>query len=126
MARQVIAFFITFITLLAGVLPASSQTWPTKPIKLVNGYPAGGGADILARLVAERLSEALGQQFIVENRTGSTGAISAQALDAAPPDFYTLLVYTMNMGAISVVMPNAMLGHDPDKELLPIVNIAGV
>src|SRR5471032_1127000 len=126
MARQVIAFFITFITLLAGVLPASSQTWPTKPIKLVNGYPAGGGADILARLVAERLTDALGQQVIVENRTGATGAIAAQAVAAAAPDGYTLLEYTMNMGASSVVMPNAKLGYDPDKDLLPIVNIAGL
>ena len=126
MARQVIAFFIAFITLLAGVLPAGAQSWPTKPIKLINGYPAGGGADILARLVAERLTEALGQQVIVENRTGATGAIAAQSVAAAAPDGYTLLEYTMNMGASSVVMPNAKLGYDPDKELLPIVNIAGL
>ncbi len=126
MARQVIAFFIAFITLLAGVLPAGAQSWPTKPIKLINGYPAGGGADILARLVAERLTEALGQQVIVENRTGATGAIAAQSVAAAAPDGYTLLEYTMNMGASSVVMPNARLGYDPDKELLPIVNIAGL
>ena len=131
MARQVIAFFVAFIALLAGVLPASAQNtsqtgWPTKPIKLINGYPAGGGADILARLVAERLTEALGQQVIVENRTGATGAIAAQSVAAAAPDGYTLLEYTMNMGASSVVMPNAKLGYDPDKELLPIVNIAGL
>ena len=131
MARQVIAFFVAFIALLAGVLPASAQNtsqtgWPTKPIKLINGYPAGGGADILARLVADRLTEALGQQVIVENRTGATGAIAAQSVAAAAPDGYTLLEYTMNMGASSVVMPNAKLGYDPDKELLPIVNIAGL
>ena len=136
MARQVVAFAFAFATLLAGALfagmgPAGAQSssqanWPTKPIKLVNGYPAGGGADILARMVAERLTEALGQQVIVENRTGATGLIAAQSVAAAVPDGYTLLEYTMNMGASSVVMPNARLGYDPDKELLPIVNIAGL
>ena len=50
--------------------PAVAQSWPSKPVKLVNGYPAGGGADILARLVAEKLTNVLGQQMIVENRTG--------------------------------------------------------
>jgi len=126
MARQIVAFLFACVCLLAGVLPAGAQNWPTKPIKLVNGFPAGGGADILARLVAERLTEALGQQVIVENRTGATGAIAAQSVAAAPPDGYTLLEYTMSMGATSVVMPNAKLGYDPDKELLPIVNIAGI
>jgi tripartite-type tricarboxylate transporter receptor subunit TctC len=126
MARQVAAFIFACITLLAGILPAGAQNWPTKPIKLINGYPAGGGADILARLVAERLTEALGQQVIVDNRTGATGLIAAQSVATAAPDGYTLLEYTMNMGASSVVMPGMKLGYDPDKELLPIVNIAGL
>jgi tripartite-type tricarboxylate transporter receptor subunit TctC len=110
----------------AGASTAHAADWPTKPIKLVNGYPAGGGADILARMVAERLTEVLGQQVIVDNRTGATGLIAAQSVATAAPDGYTLLEYTMNMGASSVVMPNAKLGYDPDKELLPIVNIAGL
>jgi tripartite-type tricarboxylate transporter receptor subunit TctC len=126
MARQIVAFLFACVCLLVGVLPAGAQNWPTKPIKLVNGYPAGGGADILARLVAERLTDALGQQVIVENRTGATGLIAAQSVATAAPDGYTLLEYTMNMGASSVVMPNAKLGYDPDKDLLPIVNIAGL
>lgn len=106
--------------------PAFAEEWPSRPIKVINGYPAGGGADILIRLVGERLSAALGQQVIVDNRTGATGGIAAQAVAAAPPDGYTLLEYTMNMGASSVVMPGPKLGYDPDKELLPIVNIAGL
>ena len=122
-------FFKAIALAVLCIAPAAvtqAADWPTKPIKLVNGYPAGGGADILARLVAERLTEALGQQVIVENRTGATGAIAAQSVAAAAPDGYTLLEYTMNMGASSVVMPNAKLGYDPDKDLLPIVNIAGL
>jgi tripartite-type tricarboxylate transporter receptor subunit TctC len=120
------AIGLAVLCLAAAGVPSQAADWPTKPIKLINGYPAGGGADILARLVAERLTEALGQQVIVENRTGATGAIAAQSVAAAAPDGYTLLEYTMNMGASSVVMPNAKLGYDPDKELLPIVNIAGL
>ncbi len=106
--------------------PAFADDWPNKPIKLINGYPPGGGADILARLVAERLSGVLGQQVIVDNRTGATGVIAAQSVAASAPDGYTLLEYTMNMGASSVVMPGTKLGYDPDKDLLPIVNIAGL
>ena len=118
---------IAFVAIWAGcITTAAAADWPTKPIKLVNGYPAGGGADILARMVAERLTEALGQQVIVENRTGATGLIAAQSVATAAPDGYTLLEYTMNMGASSVVMPNTKLGYDPDKDLLPIVNIAGL
>jgi tripartite-type tricarboxylate transporter receptor subunit TctC len=106
--------------------PADAQNWPTRPVTLIDGYPAGGGADILARLVAERLTEALGQQVIVDNRTGATGLIAAKTVATAPPDGYTLLEYTMNMGASSVVMPGVKLGYEPDKDLLPIVNIAGL
>jgi len=124
--RFLISTALLLVAALAGVAPASAETWPTKPIMLINGYPPGGGADILARLVAERLTAALGQQVIVDNRTGAAGAIAAQAVAAAPPDGYTLLEYTMNMGASSVVMPGTKLGYDPDKELLPIVNIAGL
>ena len=83
MARQVIAFFTAFAVLLAGPLPAGAQDWPAKPVKLVNGYPAGGGADILARVLAQRVGESLGQQFITENRAGAGGMIGQSAVAAA-------------------------------------------
>jgi tripartite-type tricarboxylate transporter receptor subunit TctC len=105
---------------------AWAENWPTKPVKLINGYPPGGGADILARLVAEKLTEALGQQVIVDNRTGATGLIAAGAVVSAPPDGYTLLEYTMNMGCSSVVMPGQALTYDPDKDLMPVILIAGL
>lgn len=109
---------------LAG--PAAAQTWPSKPVKLVNGYPAGGGADILARLVAEKLTAALGQQVIVDNRTGATGMIAAQSVAAAAPDGYTVLFYTMNMCCTSPVMPGNKVNIDPDKDLMPVVRVAGL
>lgn len=109
------------------VAPAAwAQAWPSKPIKLINGFPPGGGADILARLVAERLSGALDQQVIVENRTGATGMIAAQSVAASPPDGYTILFYTMNMACTSPIMPGNKINIDPDKDLMPIVIIAGL
>jgi tripartite-type tricarboxylate transporter receptor subunit TctC len=105
---------------------ALAQPWPTKPVKLVNGFPAGGGADILARLVAERLTAALGQQAIVENRTGATGMIAAQSVAAASPDGYTVLFYTMSMCCTSPVMPGNKVNIDPDKDLMPVVIVAGL
>jgi tripartite-type tricarboxylate transporter receptor subunit TctC len=123
MAFKLLAAIVAFLVL---ALPAAAQEWPTKPIKLINGFPPGGGADILARLMSERLTAALGQQVIVDNRTGATGTIAAQTVASAAPDGYTMLVYSMNMGASSVVMPGQKLGYDPDRDLVPVVNIAGL
>ena len=105
---------------------AMAQSWPTKPVKLINGFPPGGGADILARLVAEKLTTLLGQQVIVENRTGATGMIAAQSVATAAPDGYTVLLYTMNMCCTSPVMPGTKINIDPDKDLMPVVIIAGL
>jgi tripartite-type tricarboxylate transporter receptor subunit TctC len=125
--RNILKLAVAATLALTLAIPAAwAQAWPTKPIKLINGFPPGGGADILARLVAERLSAALGQQVLVENRTGATGMIAAQAVAASPPDGYTILLYTMNMACTSPIMPGNKINIDPDKDLMPIVIIAGL
>jgi len=88
-----------FLHLAAGVvaLPAVSRTaraqaYPTRPVRIIVGFPAGGTGDILARLIGQWLSERLGQPFIVENRPGAAGNIGTEAVVRAPPDGYTLLL----------------------------------
>src|SRR5947209_8972902 len=89
----------TFLHLAAGAaaLPAVSrlaraQTYPLRPVRLISPFPAGGGNDILARLMGQWLSERLGQPFVVENRPGSGGNLGTEAAMRAPADGYTLLL----------------------------------
>jgi tripartite-type tricarboxylate transporter receptor subunit TctC len=72
--------------------PARAQAYPSRPVRILVGVPAGGGIDITARLIGQWLSERLGQQFVVENRVGAGGNIAAEAIVRAPPDGYTLFL----------------------------------
>jgi tripartite-type tricarboxylate transporter receptor subunit TctC len=88
-----------FLHLAAGLVALSAvariaraQTYPTRPVRIIVGYPAGGGADINARLMGQWLSERLGQQFIIENRPGAGGTIAVDSVVRSPPDGYTLLL----------------------------------
>ncbi len=106
-----------------GASPAFAQGWPSRPVRVVAAYPAGGSIDIVARLVSQRLSESLGQPFIVENKAGAAGNIGTDFVAKAAPDGYTLL---MGSAAAISSAPNvyAKLPYDPLKDLLPIVLVA--
>src|SRR6516162_671917 len=83
----------------AAALPAASriawaQAYPARPVRLIEGFGAGGAADIVARLIGQWLSERLGQSFVIENRSGAGSNIGAEAVVRAPPDGYTLLLVT--------------------------------
>jgi len=122
-------WFMLTLTALAFfcAAPASqAQNWPAQPITLINGFPPGGGADILARLFAEKLRDALGQPVTVENRTGANGLIAAGTVAAARPDGYTLLLQTMSIAATSPIMPGVRLNFNPDRDLAQSVIIAGL
>lgn len=102
---------------------AHAQAWPTKPLKMIVGYPPGGGADVIARILAERLTRSLGQQVVVENRAGASGTIGTAAVVRADPDGYTLLLATISDLSIAPAM-NKSLPFDVEKDLQPIVQVA--
>jgi len=105
----------------AAMLPARAA-YPERPVRMVVPVAAGGGVDVLARMIAQRLSERLGQQFVVENRPGAAGVIGTKAVIAAAPDGYTLL-YTPSSLALAVVV-NKTPPYDVTKDLTPIIDVA--
>ncbi len=102
---------------------AYAQAWPTKPVRIVVPFPAGGTTDVVARLLGQRLQEAWGQTVIIENKTGAGGNIGATEVAKAPNDGYTLL---MASGSILTVNPHlyAKMPFDAAQDLLPITNVA--
>ena len=77
---------------LAATFPAGAETYPSRPVRWVVGYPAGGSTDIMARLIGARLSERLGQQFVIENKPGAGNNIGTEQVVRAAPDGYTILL----------------------------------
>jgi len=106
-----------------GAVPAArAQDYPTQPVKIVVPFVAGGGVDVVARIIAPRLSEVLGQPVIIENRGGAGGGLGAAAVAAAPPDGYTFLLGTGSThGTNSSVYPK--LSYDPVRDFVPVVQV---
>jgi tripartite-type tricarboxylate transporter receptor subunit TctC len=103
---------------------AYSQTYPTKVVRIVVPYPPGGTVDAVARTIAARLSESLGQQFIVDNRPGASGTIGSTAVAKSPADGYTLLVQASTFVASPLLMGN--VPYDVEKDFTPITNLGSV
>lgn len=97
---------------------ASAQAFPDKPVRLLVGYNAGGGVDAMARLLSNRLPAILGQQVVVENRSGASGMIAAELVANSPPDGHTLLVGESGMLITSLLQPRANV--DPLKSFAPV------
>ena len=115
--------WVVLLAALAGCFPAYAQSYPTKPIRLIVPYPPGGGNDTLARIFGVKLTEAWGQQVVVDNRPGAGTIIGAQIAARAVPDGYTLLLSSIATHAIA---PNlyAKPGYDPVKDFAPITLLA--
>ena len=103
-------------------LPAFAQNWPSRPIRIVVPYAAGGATDVFARLVASKLQEQLGTPVVVENRAGAGGNIGADAVAKSAPDGYTLLL-NINGHAIAPAIYKS-LPFDPDKDFIPVTQMA--
>lgn len=119
---QAISVSLAVIVLLfAGLWEAAAfaQAYPAKPIKLMVPYPPGGGADLATRVVAQKLSEGLGQQVIVESRGGAGGTITVEAAAKSPSDGYTLLLGTLSTLCIAPSLYRN-LGYDPVQSFAPI------
>jgi len=118
MKRALVALFAALI---AGA--AFAQAWPTKPIRFIVPYPAGGTSDILARTIGEKLGTALGQTIVVENKPGANGNVGADYVAKAAPDGYTFLL--ADIGAIAI-SPSVYLAlpFDPVKDFTPVTMVA--
>lgn len=114
------------VALLGGMAAsANGQSYPDKPIRLIVAYPPGGGADIVARALAARMSKDLGWQMVVDNRSGAAGIIGTETAAKAAPDGYTLLMGTNATHAIFASL-YPKLPYDPVKDFAPITNVVRV
>jgi tripartite-type tricarboxylate transporter receptor subunit TctC len=103
----------------AGAAPAAAQTYPSRPITLVVPFPPGGSATIIARIIADKMSEGLGQQIVVDNRGGAGGSIAARQVAKSAPDGATLLLaFTGTLAVSPLIFAN--VGYDPRKDLAGI------
>jgi tripartite-type tricarboxylate transporter receptor subunit TctC len=123
-----LGFRLLFGMLALGALfaaaPASAQTYPTRTIRVIVPFPAGGVTDVGARLVGQKLSEALGQPVVIENRVGASGTIGVDAATKSPPDGYTILIATGDFITIPQLMPKT--SYDPYADLIPVTRISTV
>jgi tripartite-type tricarboxylate transporter receptor subunit TctC len=109
---------LTALLILAAA-PANAQQYPSRPVTIVVPFAAGGGSDLLARLVAQKLEEKLGKPFIIENRPGAGTSLAAMQTVRAAPDGYTLMQATSSTMAINVSMQKKM-PYEPLKDLVPV------
>ncbi len=115
-----------WIILALGLLaaaPAWAQDWPAKPVRFIVPYPPGGGTDVIARIVQNRLSEALGQPIVIENRGGAGGAVGTEAAAKSAPDGYTFL-FTLSSHTINPMLYK--LNYDVERDFTPVTLIVSV
>ena len=108
-----VALFLGFA---AGIARAQTGDFPNRPIRLLVGFGAGGGTDIVARIVAQKMAEGLGQSVVVENRTGASGLIAAEDVAKSPPDGYLLMMGSQTTLAVAPMLYHKTAALDPAKE----------
>ena len=110
--------FLTSVMALLFAGPILAQSFPAKPVRVVVPYPPGGPTDIVARVLFQQVSEATGQQFLIDNRAGAGGNIGAELVAKSPPDGYTVLIGTTAHAINMSLFKN--LGYDVQKDLMPV------
>ena len=119
MSRHLFALIAALV--LASPLAAHAETYPTRPVRIIVGYAAGSGPDVLARALAAQLGQDLGQSFVVENRTGANGTIATAQVVQAEPDGYTLLFSSSSIAPTPFVYKH--LSYDLLRDLAPIATV---
>jgi tripartite-type tricarboxylate transporter receptor subunit TctC len=109
---------------LFAAAPAFAQTYPSRTIRVIVPFPAGGVTDVGARIVGQKLGDALGQPVVIENRPGASGTLGVDAATKSPPDGYTILFATGDFITVPSLMPKT--SYDPYKDLIPVTRIATV
>lgn len=122
-ATRLLAAAASVLMLAAGT--ASAQ-YPNKTIRLIVPYPPGGATDVIGRVLAQRLSTALGQQVVIDNRGGAGGNIGAEAVAKADPDGYTLLMGALTSHSIMATLEKGKLRYDLGKDLVPVAVVGSV
>ena len=108
----------TALLLIAAMPAALAEDWPSRPVHILIGFGAGGGTDVATRILADGLSESLGQQFVVENRPGAGGTIAGGMAAKAPKDGYTLLAISMGHSVSAVMVKQ--VPYDPVEDFAPV------
>lgn len=125
-ARRVLLATLASVAVFGAAGPAMAQDYPNRVIKLIVPYPPGGATDVIGRVMAQKLSFALNQQVIVDNRAGAAGSIGAAVVAAATPDGYTLLMGAMTSHAISAVLYKKQVNYDMNKSFAPVAIVGTV
>jgi tripartite-type tricarboxylate transporter receptor subunit TctC len=123
MIRPPLAAALCALGLAFAASTVLAQAWPSRPLKLIVPFPPGGGTDLVARLVAARLAEALGQPVVAENRPGAGGTIGSDAVARAAPDGYTIGIATSSTHPAAVALQKGV-PYDPLKSFAPITMVA--
>jgi len=118
--------FLATIAALALALPARAQDFPSRDIRFICGFAAGGTCDLLSRMLADQLAPIFGQKVIVENRTGASGMISADVVAKSGSDGHTVYLATMALHTILPEMPGVRMPFDIERDVTPIANVANV
>jgi tripartite-type tricarboxylate transporter receptor subunit TctC len=121
--RRWTSFLVALTWSIVAIGTVSAQVYPSRPITLIVPFPAGGGVDAMARLIAERLTAAFGQQIVIDNRGGAAGVVGTRAAAKLPADGYTLVMSTSGTTSINPSL-YANPGYDPLKDFVPIGLVA--
>ena len=119
-----LALTVAVAAIAAGLpLSAAAQAWPSKPIRMVIPFPAGGATDIIGRVIGQKLGTALGQQVVIDNKPGAGGTIGSDMVAKAPADGYTILMATSSTHSIGPAL-NPKMPYDAFKDFAPVSHVA--